>query len=58
MLFQDSALYIDKLIDPILSCFKDQDQKVRYYACESLYNVVKVRKQFNLLIYTNIFIEN
>lgn len=28
----------------ILGCFSDQDLRVRYYACESLYNVVKVAR--------------
>ena len=30
------------LINPILTCLSDADSRVRYYACESLYNVVKV----------------
>ncbi len=37
---------------PILACFLDTDSRVRYYACESLYNVAKVGRgallpQFN-----------
>lgn len=36
--------YTDELIQPILACFSDGDLRVRYYACESLYNVVKVAR--------------
>lgn len=25
---------------PVLACFNDADSKVRYFACESMYNVV------------------
>nr|XP_022907271.1 protein VAC14 homolog isoform X2 [Onthophagus taurus] len=39
-----SADYTDELIKPILACFSDADLRVRYYACESLYNVVKVAR--------------
>lgn len=28
---------------PVLSSFSDQDSRVRYYACEALYNIAKVR---------------
>ena len=34
--------YTGDLINPILTCLSDPDSRVRYYACESLYNVVKV----------------
>ena len=34
--------YTGDLINPILTCLSDADSRVRYYACESLYNVVKV----------------
>jgi len=43
---------MDDLTNPILACFLDTDSRVRYYACESLYNVAKVGRgallpQFN-----------
>ncbi|CAH1958178.1 unnamed protein product [Acanthoscelides obtectus] len=41
---KDTGLYTDELIKPILGCMADQDLRVRYYACESLYNVVKVSR--------------
>ncbi|VDD91702.1 unnamed protein product [Enterobius vermicularis] len=36
------ADYTAPLIEPVLPCFSDQDSQVRYHACESLYNIVKV----------------
>jgi len=27
----------------VLNSFSDQDSRVRYYACEALYNIAKVR---------------
>lgn len=36
------ADYTSHLIDPVLPCFSDQDSRIRYHACESLYNIVKV----------------
>lgn len=41
---KDSSQYIDALVMPIIGCFSDTDLRVRYYACESLYNVVKVSR--------------
>ena len=39
----DSAhLFMDLLIDPVLKCFEDPESRVRYYACESMYNIAKV----------------
>ena len=33
---------ITEIVLPVLKCFSDQDSRVRYYACESMYNVAKV----------------
>ncbi|XP_021933263.1 protein VAC14 homolog isoform X2 [Zootermopsis nevadensis] len=52
---KDTALYTDELIQPILACFSDSDLRVRYYACESLYNVVKVARGSVLPHFTDIF---
>ncbi|PNF35433.1 VAC14-like protein [Cryptotermes secundus] len=52
---KDTALYTDELIQPILACFLDSDLRVRYYACESLYNVVKVARGSVLQHFTDIF---
>ena len=53
--FQDSSLYINELTQPIIACFSDSDLRVRYYACESLYNVVKVARGSVLPHFTDIF---
>lgn len=38
-----------------MSCFSNQDQKVRYYACESMYNIAKVAKGEVLRYFNSIF---
>ena len=52
---KDTGQYIEGLIHPILACFCDSDLRVRYYACESLYNVVKVARGAVLPQFTDIF---
>ncbi|KYM84873.1 Protein VAC14 like protein [Atta colombica] len=52
---KDTGQYIEDLIHPILACFNDYDLRVRYYACESLYNVVKVARGAVLPQFTDIF---
>lgn len=49
------ALYLQDIIHPVLACFGDQDAGVRYYACESLYNISKVAKGEILLYFNEIF---
>ena len=36
------GIYLPELVPPVLACFHDQDPRVRYYACEALYNITKV----------------
>lgn len=52
---KDTGQYTEELIRPILACFCDPDLRVRYYACESLYNVVKVARGAVLPQFTDIF---
>lgn len=52
---KDTGQYTEDLIHPILACFCDQDLRVRYYACESLYNVVKVARSAVLPHFADIF---
>jgi len=33
---------LQKIVPPVLNSFTDQDSRVRYYACEALYNIAKV----------------
>ena len=37
----DIINYISLLLPPVLDCFDSEDTQVRFYACESLYNIVK-----------------
>jgi hypothetical protein len=39
----------------VLACFTDQDARVRYYACESMYNIAKVAKGEILVFFNDIF---
>ncbi|CCJ28981.1 unnamed protein product, partial [Pneumocystis jirovecii] len=52
---QDVAEYLEDIVPPVLSCFLDQEHRVRYYACESMYNIAKVAKGEILLYFNEIF---
>lgn len=39
----------------MLACFTDQDARVRYYACEAMYNIAKVAKGEILKYFNHIF---
>ncbi|ORZ03190.1 vacuolar protein 14 C-terminal Fig4p binding-domain-containing protein [Syncephalastrum racemosum] len=49
------APYLDIIVPPILSCFSNNDSRVRYYACESMYNIAKVAKGEVLRFFNSIF---
>lgn len=46
---------VEEITRPILTCLLDSDSRVRYYACESLYNVTKVAKGNILHLFPDIF---
>ena len=48
-------MHLPELVQPVLTCFEDQDARVRYYACESLYNISKVARGAVLVFFNNIF---
>lgn len=48
--------YITSLLPPILNCFDHEDSRVRFYACEALYNVVKASRGTILSFFNEIFI--
>jgi vacuole morphology and inheritance protein 14 len=48
----DISSYMGKFIDPLLKCFSDPESRIRYFACESMYNIAKVTKG-EILIYFN-----
>ncbi|KAI6634594.1 hypothetical protein MCOR08_004531 [Pyricularia oryzae] len=47
--------YLATIVPPVLACFGDQDARVRYYACEALYNIAKVAKGEILKYFNAIF---
>ncbi|RDA83339.1 hypothetical protein CP532_5224 [Ophiocordyceps camponoti-leonardi (nom. inval.)] len=47
--------YLSKIVPPVLACFTDHDARVRYYACEAMYNIAKVAKGEILVYFNNIF---
>uniref|UniRef100_A0A069DWW3 Protein VAC14 homolog n=2 Tax=Triatominae TaxID=70999 RepID=A0A069DWW3_9HEMI len=52
---KDSSDYTEALIRPILTNFSDSDPRTRYFACEALYNVVKVARGAVLPYFSDIF---
>lgn len=52
---QPSVDIVEEVVRPILTCLLDSDPRVRYYACESLYNVTKVAKATILPLFADIF---
>ncbi|CAH3026669.1 unnamed protein product [Porites evermanni] len=52
---KDAGLYLKNLIPPVLACFYDQDSRVRYYACEALYNIAKVARGSVLPFFNDVF---
>jgi vacuole morphology and inheritance protein 14 len=40
---------VQKIVPPVLNSFTDQDSRVRYYACEALYNISKVSLGFEFM---------
>jgi len=49
------ARYLKEIVPPVLACFSDQDARVRYYACESMYNIAKVAKGEILIYFNDVF---
>ncbi|KAL5436144.1 hypothetical protein PMIN05_006850 [Paraphaeosphaeria minitans] len=49
------ARYLEEIVPPVLACFTDQDARVRYYACESMYNIAKVAKGEILVYFNQVF---
>ncbi|KAJ9134797.1 ARM repeat-containing protein [Pleurostoma richardsiae] len=47
--------YLEVIVPPVLACFTDQDARVRYYACEAMYNIAKVAKGEILKYFNHIF---
>jgi vacuole morphology and inheritance protein 14 len=50
-----SSCYLEELVPPVLVCFSDPDSRVRYYACESLYNIAKVARSHIIPFFNDLF---
>lgn len=51
----DVSKYLRNILPPVLACFGDQNNQVRFYACESLYNIAKISKGEILVYFNEIF---
>ncbi|ODV80301.1 ARM repeat-containing protein [Suhomyces tanzawaensis NRRL Y-17324] len=49
------AYFLEEIIKPIFATFRDTDARVRYYACESLYNIAKIARGEMLLYFNEVF---
>uniref|UniRef100_A0A1D1ZJJ1 Protein VAC14 n=1 Tax=Anthurium amnicola TaxID=1678845 RepID=A0A1D1ZJJ1_9ARAE len=51
----DAAQHLEQIVPPVLNSFLDQDSRVRYYACEALYNIAKVVRGEFIVFFNQIF---
>ena len=54
-LMDGTSKYLNSLLPPVLKCFEDPESRVRYYACEALYNITKVSRGKVLIFFNEIF---
>ncbi|OMJ93668.1 hypothetical protein SteCoe_3368 [Stentor coeruleus] len=52
---KDDSKFIENLVNPVLSCCRDNNTKVKYYAVETLYNIIKVCRQNVLFMFPYLF---
>ncbi|XP_071785625.1 protein VAC14 homolog [Asterias amurensis] len=52
---KDSTAFLPQLIEPVIACFNDHDSRTRYFACEALYNIVKIARSAVLLHFNDVF---
>lgn len=51
----EASRHLDQIVPPVLNSFLDQDSRVRYYACEALYNIAKVVRGEFIVFFNQIF---
>jgi vacuole morphology and inheritance protein 14 len=49
------APFMEKFITPLLDCFVDPENRIRYFSAECLYNIAKVSKGEVLVYFNEIF---
>ncbi|KAJ6848298.1 protein VAC14-like protein isoform X1 [Iris pallida] len=47
--------HLEEIVPPVINSFLDQDSRVRYYACEALYNIAKVVRGDFIVYFNPIF---
>ncbi|KAI0979305.1 hypothetical protein GJ496_010629 [Pomphorhynchus laevis] len=52
---EHAQFYKEQLISPIMACLNDNDDGVRYHACEALFNLLKVLRKNSLVFFNEIF---
>eukprot|EP00201_Polytomella_parva_P000025 CAMPEP_0175039508 /NCGR_PEP_ID=MMETSP0052_2-20121109/630_1 /TAXON_ID=51329 ORGANISM="Polytomella parva, Strain SAG 63-3" /NCGR_SAMPLE_ID=MMETSP0052_2 /ASSEMBLY_ACC=CAM_ASM_000194 /LENGTH=479 /DNA_ID=CAMNT_0016301383 /DNA_START=141 /DNA_END=1576 /DNA_ORIENTATION=+ len=50
-----SEAHLRQIVPPVLASFTDQDSRVRYYACEALYNIAKVARSGFVIFFPEAF---
>ncbi|KVH97699.1 Armadillo-like helical, partial [Cynara cardunculus var. scolymus] len=51
----EAAQHLEQIVPPVINSFSDQDSRVRYYACEALYNIAKVVRGEFIVHFNKIF---
>ncbi|KAF9498847.1 ARM repeat-containing protein [Pleurotus eryngii] len=51
----DVAPYMEKFVGPLLDCFVDTENRIRYFSAECLYNIAKVSKGEILVYFNDVF---
>ncbi|KAB1999598.1 hypothetical protein ES319_D12G173200v1 [Gossypium barbadense] len=54
-LTSEAAQHLEQIVQPVLNSFSDQDSRVRYYACEALYNIAKIVRGDFIIFFNQIF---
>ncbi|XP_071692305.1 protein VAC14 homolog [Rutidosis leptorrhynchoides] len=54
-LSSEAAQHLEQILPPVINSFSDQDGRVRYYACEALYNIAKVVRGEFIFHFNKIF---
>lgn len=53
--FKDTDKFVEELVSPVLNCLLDPEVRVRLFASESLYNIVKVARGSTIPLFPRIF---
>eukprot|EP00245_Coleochaete_scutata_P015075 TRINITY_DN658_c0_g1_i1.p1 TRINITY_DN658_c0_g1~~TRINITY_DN658_c0_g1_i1.p1 ORF type:complete len:730 (+),score=139.98 TRINITY_DN658_c0_g1_i1:143-2332(+) len=51
----EAAQHLERIVPPVLHSLTDQDSRVRYYACEALYNIAKAARQDFIVHFNDVF---